>query len=113
MIWSARPVSYYAYAGHEQHANTTQTARAMSILYALTGSFDREGGNVLFPSVPQAAITGEDLPGAKTMRPTVGLETRPLGPARTGRGTVLCPAVVRQMPTRVELIQGILDLLIL
>jgi hypothetical protein len=28
-------VSYYAYAGQEQHANTTQTARAMSLLYAL------------------------------------------------------------------------------
>ncbi len=84
LIWSARPVSYYAYAGHEQHANTTQTARAMSILYALTGSFDIKGGNVLFPSVPQATITGEDLPGAKTMRGTAGFETRPLGPARTG-----------------------------
>jgi anaerobic selenocysteine-containing dehydrogenase len=84
LIWSARPVSYYAYAGQEQHANTTQTARAMSILYALTGSFDLEGGNVLFPSVPQAMIAGEDLPGAKTMRPAAGFETRPLGPARTG-----------------------------
>ncbi len=84
LIWSARPVSYYAYAGHEQHANTTQTARAMSILYALTGSFDRKGGNVLYPSVPQATIAGEDLPRAKTMRPTAGFETRPLGPARTG-----------------------------
>jgi len=39
---------------------------------------------VLFPSVPQATSTGEDLPGAKTMRPTAGFETRPLGPARTG-----------------------------
>src|SRR5262249_28283096 len=34
LIWEARPVSYYAWSGHEQHANTTQTARAMSLLYA-------------------------------------------------------------------------------
>jgi anaerobic selenocysteine-containing dehydrogenase len=33
-----RPVSNYASSGHEQHANVTQTARAMSLLYALTGS---------------------------------------------------------------------------
>src|SRR6516165_967113 len=39
LIWQARPVSYYAWSGHEQHANATQTARAMSLLYALTGSF--------------------------------------------------------------------------
>ena len=44
MIWQSRPVSYYAWSGHEQHANTTQTARAMALLYALTGSFDAPGG---------------------------------------------------------------------
>ena len=50
LIWHSRPVSYYAWSGHEQHANATQTARAMSLLYALTGCFDRRGGNVLFPA---------------------------------------------------------------
>src|SRR5262249_48866955 len=40
LIWQSRPVSYYAWSGHEQHANVTQTARAMSLLYALTGNFD-------------------------------------------------------------------------
>ena len=43
-IWHARPVSYYAWSGHEHHANTTQTARAMALLYALTGNFDAPGG---------------------------------------------------------------------
>src|SRR6476661_7421561 len=61
-IWRARPVSYYAYSGHEHHANVTETARAIAMLYALTGSFDAAGGNVLFPVVPTASITGEDLP---------------------------------------------------
>jgi anaerobic selenocysteine-containing dehydrogenase len=84
LIWHARPVSYYAWSGHEQHANVTQTARAMSLLYALTGSFDRPGGNVLFPAPAAAAITGDDLPSAKGMGPTLGLLERPLGPARWG-----------------------------
>jgi anaerobic selenocysteine-containing dehydrogenase len=48
----------------------------------LTGSFDARGGNVLLPGVPSAAITGEDLPPAKKMAPTIGLAERPLGPAR-------------------------------
>ena len=79
LIWHARPVSYYAYSGHEHHANTTQTARAMSLLYALTGSFDAPGGNVLLPAPPAASITGDDLPAAKRMAPTLGLAERPLG----------------------------------
>ena len=66
LIWQHRPVAYYAWSGHEQHANTTETARAMALLYALTGSFDAPGGNVLLPAVPPGAITGEELPAAKT-----------------------------------------------
>lgn len=82
MIWQARPVSYYAWSGHEHHANTTDTARAMALLYALTGSFDQRGGNVLFPLVPNAAVTGENLPAAQRMAPAIGMESRPLGPAK-------------------------------
>jgi anaerobic selenocysteine-containing dehydrogenase len=81
-IWHARPVSYYAWSGHEHHANTTETARAMAMLYALTGSFDAAGGNVLLPAVPARSITGEDLPAAKRLAPAIGLVERPLGPAR-------------------------------
>ena len=83
LIWQARPVSYYAWSGHEQHANVTQTARAMSLLYALTGSFDRRGGNVLFAGPPTGAIAGQDLPSTQSMPPTLGLDERPLGPGRS------------------------------
>jgi anaerobic selenocysteine-containing dehydrogenase len=85
LIWHARPVSYYAWSGHEQHANVTQTARAMSLLYALTGCFDAPGGNVLLPAPASAAITGEDLPAALHLVPTIGFKERPLGPARWNR----------------------------
>jgi anaerobic selenocysteine-containing dehydrogenase len=84
LIWHNRPVSYYAWSGHEQHANVTQTARAMSLLYALTGSFDRPGGNVLLAAAPAAPITGQELPSAQRMGATLGLAERPLGPARWG-----------------------------
>lgn len=84
MIWHARPVSYYAWSGHEQHASVTQTARAMSLLYALTGCFDQSGGNVLFTAPAAASITGQELAAGKPRAPTVGLAERPLGPARWG-----------------------------
>ena len=82
IIWHDRPVSYYAWSGHEQHTNATQTARAISILYALTGCFDAPGGNVLFPAIPSNPITGEDLPSARRLAPALGLAERPLGTAR-------------------------------
>lgn len=81
LVWHARPVAYYAWSGHEQQDSTTETARAMALLYALTGSFDQRGGNVLFPTVPQNGVTGESLPAAKGMAPAIGAEVRPLGPA--------------------------------
>jgi anaerobic selenocysteine-containing dehydrogenase len=81
-IWHARPVSYYAWSGHEHHANTTETARAIAMLYALTGSFDAPGGNVLLPAVQTRSITGEDLPAAKQLAPAIGYAERPLGTAR-------------------------------
>lgn len=86
LIWHSRPTSYYAWSGHEQHANVTQTARAMAALYALTGCFDSPGGNVVFAVLPAASITGGELmpPGH---RPTLGLAERPLGPARAGNVT--------------------------
>jgi anaerobic selenocysteine-containing dehydrogenase len=81
-IWEARPVSYYAWSGHEHHANTTETARAIAMLYALTGSFDAPGGNVLLPSVPTPSISGEELTATRRLAPAIGCAERPLGPAR-------------------------------
>jgi anaerobic selenocysteine-containing dehydrogenase len=108
IIWHSRPVSYYAWSGHEQHTNTTQTARAISILYALTGNFDAQGGNVLFASVPVNAITGEDLPSARRLAPALGFAERPLGPARWNSITTreLYRAVLEQQPYPVRGLLG-------
>jgi anaerobic selenocysteine-containing dehydrogenase len=108
LLWEARPVSYYAWSGHEQHANVTQTARAMSLLYALTGSFDQPGGNVLFAAPPAAPIGGHDLPSAQHMAPTLGLAERPLGPARWGFVTTrdLYRAILEEQPYPVRAVLG-------
>ena len=108
LIWQARPASYYAWSGHEQHTNVTQTARAMSLLYALTGCFDRRGGNVLFPAPSAAPIIGQELPSAQHMAPTLGLTDRPLGPARWGFVTTrdLYRAIVDGRPYPVRAVIG-------
>ena len=100
LIWNCRPTAYYAWSGHEQHANATQTARAISLVHALTGSFDVAGGNVLFPSVPTAPITGEELAVAKAISPAVGAAERPLGPTRWNHITSreLYTAILEEKP---------------
>jgi anaerobic selenocysteine-containing dehydrogenase len=84
MLWEARPVSYFAWAGVEQHTNTTQCARALSLLYALTGSFGGRGGNLPFTPVPSASVGGDELLAPEQHTRTLGLQERPLGPAKVG-----------------------------
>lgn len=82
-LWEARPVAFYAWSGLEQHSGTTQAIRAINVLYALTGSLDVPGGNVLFEAVPSNPVDGREiLSGARP--PAVGAAQRPLGPARYG-----------------------------
>jgi anaerobic selenocysteine-containing dehydrogenase len=108
LMWHARPVSYYAWSGHEHHANVTQTARAMSLLYALTGSFDRRGGNVIFAAPPAAAITGQELLAGRQIAPAVGLAERPLGTARLGFLTAhdLYRAILEGTPYPIRAVLG-------
>ena len=82
MLWEARPVAYYAWSGVEMQSNSTQIARAIAQLYALTGSFDALGGNVLFQAVPTANVGGEELLPAEQRARALGLLKRPLGPSR-------------------------------
>ncbi|HWJ52478.1 MAG TPA: molybdopterin-dependent oxidoreductase, partial [Propionibacteriaceae bacterium] len=80
-IWEARPVAFYTWSGLEQHSGTTQTIRAINVLYALTGCLDVPGGNVLFEAVPSNPVDGREFLTAE--RPAaVGADRRPLGPAR-------------------------------
>jgi anaerobic selenocysteine-containing dehydrogenase len=51
-------------------------------LYALTGSFDAPGGNVLFDSVPANPVAGAELLSPEQLAKALGAQQRPLGPAR-------------------------------
>ena len=67
-LWETRPVAFYTWSGLEQQSGATQTIRAINLLYALTGSFDVPGGNVLFQSVPSNPIDGMELLSAPVQR---------------------------------------------
>jgi anaerobic selenocysteine-containing dehydrogenase len=85
-LWESRPLAFYSWSGLEQHSSTTQTTRAINVLYALTGSLDVPGGNVLFETVPANRIDGIELVSRDGPK-TVGADERPLGPARFGFAT--------------------------
>ncbi len=101
-LWHSRPVAFYTWSGLEQHANATQTARAINQLYALTGNFDERGGNVLFPAVASNSIDGADLLSSQQRAKTLGIEQRPVGPARFEfvTGEALYAAAIEGSPYR-------------
>jgi len=84
LFWESRPLALYAWSGLEQQSNATQIFRAISLLYALTGSFEARGGNVLFPAVPSANVAGDELLSAAQQAKALGRRDRPLGPSRWG-----------------------------
>ncbi|MGH7332573.1 MAG: molybdopterin-containing oxidoreductase family protein [Candidatus Rokuibacteriota bacterium] len=108
LLWEARPVSYYAWTGIGQSTNATQTDRALCLLYALTGSVDAPGGNVLFPKVPTQDVTGAELMPAAQRAKALGLAARPLGPPRSGWITSddLYRAILEGDPYRVRGLVG-------
>jgi anaerobic selenocysteine-containing dehydrogenase len=103
-LWESRPVAFYAWSGLEQHSNATQTARAIHVLYALTGSLDVRGGNVLFPSVPTNPIDGAGLLSPAQRAKSLGLSERPLGGGRFefATGEDLYAAALEGRPYRVR-----------
>ena len=81
-LWQARPLAYYAWSGVEQQTGSTQIARAIGMLAALSGCFDAPGGNVQFASVPTNPVAGAELMPPDKRARAIGLEQRPLGGAR-------------------------------
>jgi anaerobic selenocysteine-containing dehydrogenase len=82
MLWDSRPVAYYAWSGLEQQSNATQIARALALVYSLTGSFDAPGGNVLFATVPSRNVAGAEFLSPEQRARSLGLPDRPLGASR-------------------------------
>lgn len=84
-ILAASPsVAYYAWNGVGQSTTATQTDRAISILYGLTGSYGAAGGNVPGGAAPFNDISGQDLLRPEQKAKTLGLADRPLGPGLNG-----------------------------
>ena len=84
LLGEADAISSYSWSGVGQHTNASQTSRAISLLYALSGSFDAPGGNVLFETIPTNDIRGRDMLPPAQLAKAVGGAGRPLGPEQQG-----------------------------
>ena len=84
ILASSKTTAYYAWNGVGQSSTATQTERAISLLYSLTGSFGDKGGNVPGVAAPFADISGHDLLDEEQRSKALGLKERPIGPARSG-----------------------------
>ena len=108
LLWERRPVSYFHWTGLEQHTNASQTVRALSLLYALTGCWDAPGGNVR-PARPAVNDLGPlSLLTDRQRARAIGLAERPLGPARQGwvTGPDLYRAILHGTPYPVRGVMG-------
>ena len=81
MFATVKPSCWYSWNGIEQNINATQTNRALCILYALTGNYDKPGGNVLLPHPPAKPVDGYEFLSAEADKKRLGFAERPLGPA--------------------------------
>ena len=81
---TAGPVSFFTWTGTAQQSNATQTTRAITVLYSLTGDIDAPGGNVWFTRPPVRDIAGFGWVAPETRKITLGIGERPLGPPKNG-----------------------------
>ncbi|NOR51541.1 MAG: molybdopterin-dependent oxidoreductase, partial [Gammaproteobacteria bacterium] len=84
LLHESGPVSYFTWTGTAQQSQATQTGRAISLFYALTGHIDAPGGNVWFSKPPVANLFGMELLTEEQRLKTLGLQERPLGPGTMG-----------------------------
>lgn len=80
MLGKIKPACYYTFLGIEQNTNTSQTNRALCILYSLTGNYDTGGGNAIPPRIPQNSFRGGELLTTEQQNKRLGFIERPLGP---------------------------------
>ncbi|MEI2418235.1 molybdopterin-dependent oxidoreductase [Orrella sp. JC864] len=108
LIAQSRAIAYHSWSGVAQSTNATQTDRAIAVLYALTGSFDKPGGNRVYPKQPANPVNGLDLIAPAQRAKALGLKERPLGPAAMGWVTArdLYQAILAAQPYRVRAFMG-------
>jgi anaerobic selenocysteine-containing dehydrogenase/ferredoxin-NADP reductase len=84
LIGTSKRIALHSWTGVEQHNNATQSARAISCLYALTGCFDKEGGNRIFGSLNALTVNDLELLDPAQLKKSLGSHERPIGPAANG-----------------------------
>ncbi len=76
------PACWYSFNGVEQNLNATQTNRAICTFYALTGDYDKKGGNTVHSPLPPLdypfgfEFITQEMPGKN-----IAISKHPLGPA--------------------------------
>ncbi|MFS3931533.1 molybdopterin-dependent oxidoreductase [Bacillus subtilis] len=99
LLCGVDPISYYSWNGLEQHVNSSSTNRALCILYSLTGYFDRQGGNIILPSLPVNLIKDQNFITRSQQQKRLGIEKRPLGaPKISATGYDFANAVLNETP---------------
>lgn len=84
LLAGAKPVSLYTWTGTCQQEQATAATRAINLLYALTGSLGRPGGNRYFPKPKLNDIAAFERVDPATRQRTLGYAERPLGPPSRG-----------------------------
>ncbi|MCV3241955.1 hypothetical protein [Mesorhizobium sp. ZC-5] len=85
LLCGGRRIAYHAWSGLAQHTNATQADRAVATLYALSGSFDRIGGNRIRRSPPYNPVNAFGYIPKEQMAKALGIRTADR-PARNGLG---------------------------
>ncbi len=106
LLAEAEVTAYYTWNGVGQSATATQTDRAISLLYTLTGSYGHKGGNVSGAAASFADISGHELLSDEQRAKALGLSDRPLGPGNTGWVTArdVYKAVLEDAPYPVRML---------
>lgn len=106
ILAEAASIAYYAWNGVGQSTTATQTDRAISVLYGLTGSYGRAGGNVPGGAAPFNDIAGHDLLDEDQRAKALGLAERPIGPGCMAWVTArdVYTAVLEQKPYPVRML---------
>jgi anaerobic selenocysteine-containing dehydrogenase len=106
MIAQNSPTCWYSFNGIEQNLNATQTNRAICTFYALTGDYDKKGGNTIHSPIPPMAYPfGFEFVTPDMLKKNIAITKHPLGPAGTIMAVppyLICKAIERADPFQVK-----------
>ena len=106
MIAENSPSCWFSFNGVEQNMNATQTNRAICTFYALTGDYDKPGGNMVNSPVPPLAYPfGFEFVTPEMFGKNLALKDHPLGPAGTLLSVppyLLCRSIEEGVPYKIR-----------